>query len=118
MPEKGINELPREIRPLFTKASDALSRENYDYAIDLLMQVLARAPEVYEVRKALRKAQHGRADAKSGGFFKKVFSSAGAAPQIAKAQLALNRNPLEAMSLAEQALNSDPRNGSAHKIIA
>lgn len=117
MPEKSLSDIPREVRPLFTKANDALGRENFDYAIDLLMQVIGRAPEVVEVRKALRKAQQGKAAAKGGGFFKKVFSSAGSAPQIAKAQLALNSNPLEAMTIAEQVLNSDAKSGPAHKII-
>ncbi|MGC3957043.1 MAG: hypothetical protein QM813_03490 [Verrucomicrobiota bacterium] len=117
MPEKSLSDIPREVRPLFTKANDALGRENFDYAIDLLMQVIARAPEVVEVRKALRKAQQGRAAAKGGGFFKKVFSSAGSAPQIAKAQLALNSNPLEALAIAEQVLNADAKSTQAHKII-
>ncbi len=117
MPEKSLSDIPREVRPLFTKANDALGRENYDYAIDLLMQVIARAPEVVEVRKALRKAQQGKAGAKGGGFFKKVFSSAGSAPQIAKAQMALNSNPVEAMAIAEQVLNSDAKSSQAHKII-
>ena len=102
---------------MFTKANDALGRENFDYAIDLLMQVITRAPEVVEVRKALRKAQLGKAAAKGGGFFKKVFSSAGSAPQIAKAQMALNSNPVEAMAIAEQVLNSDAKSSPAHKII-
>ena len=102
---------------MFTKANDALGRENFDYAIDLLMQVIARAPEVVDVRKALRKAQQGKTAAKGGGFFKKVFSSAGSAPQIAKAQLALSNNPVEAMAIAEQVLNSDANSGPAHKII-
>jgi tetratricopeptide (TPR) repeat protein len=117
MPEKSLNDIPREVRPIFTKANDALARENYDYAVDLLMQVLTRCPEVVEVRKALRKAQQGKAATKGGGFFKKVFSSAGSAPQIAKAQMALNNSPAEAMAIAEQVLNSDPSNGMAHKII-
>ncbi len=117
MPEKGLNDIPREVRPLFTKGNDALSRENFDYAIDLFYQVLTRAPEVVDVRKALRKAQQGRAAAKGGGFFKKVFSSAGSAPQVAKAQMALSKNPAEALALAEQVLNSDANNGSAHKVV-
>jgi tetratricopeptide (TPR) repeat protein len=117
MSEKSLNDIPREVRPLFTKANDALGRDNFDYAIDLLMQVIARAPEVVEVRKALRKAQQGRAAAKGGGFFKKVFSSASSAPQIAKAQMALNNNPIEAMAIAEQVLNSDAGSAPAHKII-
>jgi tetratricopeptide (TPR) repeat protein len=117
MPEKGLNDIPREVRPLFTKGNDALSRENFDYAIDLFSQVLSRAPEVFEVRKALRKAQQGKAAAGGGGFFKKVFSSAGSAPQVAKAQMALSKNPTEALAIAEQVLNSDANNGTAHKII-
>lgn len=117
MPEKGLNEIPREVRPIFTKGNDALSRENYDYAIDLFAQVLTRAPEVFEVRKALRKAQQGKAAAKGGGFFKKVFSSAGSAPQIAKAQMAVGSDPVGAMAIAEQVLNADANNGIAHKII-
>ena len=117
MPEKSVNDIPREVRPLFTKGNDALARENYDYAIDLFFQVLTRAPEVVEVRKALRKAQQGKAAAGGGGFFKKVFSSAGSAPQVAKAQMALGNDPAGALAIAEQILNSDANNGSAHKII-
>lgn len=119
MPEKTVNDIPREVRPLFTKGNDALARENFDYAIDLLTQVLTRAPEVFDVRKALRKAQMGKASSKaSAGFFKKVFSGAGAAPQIAKAQMAFGKDPIEAMTIAEQILNSDVNNTSAHRIIA
>ncbi len=117
MPEKSLSDIPREVRPLFTKANDALSRDNFDYAIELLMQVVARAPEVVEVRKALRRAQQGKATAKGGGFFKKVFSSASATPLLAKAQLTLSHNPTEAMLLAEQVLNADAHNGPAHKIL-
>lgn len=118
MPEKSVNDIPREIRPLFTKANDALARENYDYAIDLLMQVVTRAPEVFEVRQALRKAQQGKAEnTKSGGFFKKVFSGAGTASQIAKAQIAIGKDAAEALSIAEQILNTDASNTSAHRII-
>ena len=118
MPEKSVNEIPRDLRPLFTKGNDALARENFDYAIALFHQVLAREPAIFECRKALRKAQAGKADAKGGGgFFKKVFSSAGSAPQVAKAQMALSKNPAEALAVAEQVLDSDPNNSGAHKVI-
>lgn len=118
MPEKSVNEIPRDLRPLFTKGNDALARENFDYAIELFHQVLGREPAVFECRKALRKAQAGKADAKGGGgFFKKVFHSAGSAPHVAKAQMALNKNPVEALAIAEQVLDSDPNNSGAHKVI-
>lgn len=117
MPEKSINDIPREVRPLFTKGNDALARDNFDYAIDLFTQVLARDQSNFEVRKALRRAQQGKAAAGSSGFFKKMLSSAGSSPQIAKAQLALRSNPTEALALAEQVLNSDAHSSLAHKIV-
>jgi tetratricopeptide (TPR) repeat protein len=116
MPEKSLNDISRDLRLLFTKGNDALQRDNYDYAIDLYNQVLAREPGLYECRKALRAAQAGKT-AGGTGFFKKVLNSAGSSPMVAKAQLALRKDPLEALNLAEHVLNSDPESSSAHKIV-
>ena len=80
MAEKSLNDLPRELRMLFNKGNDALLRENFDYAIDLFGQVLKREPLIFECRKALRRAQMGKAGS-GGGFFKKILSSAGSSPQ-------------------------------------
>src|SRR5581483_5529651 len=104
MAEKTLNDLPRELRMLYTKGHDALQRENFDYAIELLTQILAREPSVFEVRKALRSAQMGKSGS-GGGFFKRAFSSASSSPLVAKAQLALRNDPQEAMQIAEQILN-------------
>jgi tetratricopeptide (TPR) repeat protein len=117
MAEKSLRETPRDIRPLVTKGQDALSRDNFDYAIDLFTQVLARDPALFEVRKALREAQQGKAATGSSGFFKKMLTSAGSSPQIAKAQLALRSNPAEALAIVEQVLNGDAHNTLAHKIV-
>jgi len=117
MPEKTINDLPRDLKMLHAKASDALQRENQDYAIELYTQILTREPLVYEIRKTLRAAQQTKAGAR-GGLFKRAFSSASSSPQLAKAQMALRSKPLEAIAIAETILNTDPNNASAHKIIA
>ena len=116
MAEKTINDLPRELRQLYTKASDALLRENYDYPIELFNQILAKEPTVYECRKALRTAQQKRGGGGTG-FFKKAWNSAASSPGIAKARMTLRKDPAEAMQLAEQILNTDPDNSSAHKIV-
>jgi len=116
MAEKSINELPRDLRGLYTKGNDALQRENYDYAIDLFNQILARDPAQIEVRKALRSAQIKKAGAGSG-FFKKMLNTAGSQPMLAKGHLALSKNPAEALQIAEQILNSDPNNSGAHKLV-
>jgi tetratricopeptide (TPR) repeat protein len=117
MPEKKENELPRELRMLYTKAKDALQRENFDYAIELFMQILNKEPSNIDARTSLRMAQRGKSGAR-GGFFKRAFSSASSSPLVAKGQLALRKNPLEAMEIAEQILNSDANSSGGHRLLA
>lgn len=117
MPEKSINEIPRALRDFYEKGTAAFEKQNFDYAITMLMQVLAKEPGFFECRQALRAAQIKKAGG-GGGFFKKMIGTASSSPLVAKAQFALRNNPMEAMGVAEQILNSDPSNGSAHKILA
>src|SRR5580693_459772 len=116
MAEKGINEISREARTLFTKAQEAAQRDNTDYAIALYNQVLEKEPGFFEGRQLLRAEQFKKAGG-GGGFFKKMLSGAGSSPQVAKGQLALRSNPANALAIAEQILNSDPNSSGAHKII-
>jgi tetratricopeptide (TPR) repeat protein len=116
MAEKNVNEVPREARLLFTKANEAVQRENLDYAIALFNQVLEKEPGFFDCRKALRAAQLQRAGS-GGGFLKKMWGSASSSPQVAKARMALNKNPAEAMAIAEQILNGDPNSSAAHRLI-
>jgi tetratricopeptide (TPR) repeat protein len=116
MAEKTLNDLPRDLRLLFGRGSDALMRDNFDYAIDLFNQVLAREPGLHECRRALRAAQVRKAGS-GGGFFKKMLSSASSQPLIVKGQVALRENPAHALQIAEQILNNDPSNSAAHRII-
>jgi tetratricopeptide (TPR) repeat protein len=117
MAEKTVNEISRDARLLFTKAVEASQRDNLDYAIALFSQVLEKEPAFYDGRKALRAAQTRKAGESSGGFFKKMLSGASSSPQVAKAKMTLSKNPAEAMAIAEQILNGDPANSSAHRII-
>jgi tetratricopeptide (TPR) repeat protein len=117
MAEKSINEISRDVRMLFQKGNDAFSRENFDYAINLYNQVLEKEPGFVECRKALRTAQARKAEGKGGGIFKKMWSSAGSSPMVAKAQFELRKNPAEALLTAEHILNGDPNNSQAHKIV-
>jgi tetratricopeptide (TPR) repeat protein len=117
MPEKSVSDLPRDLRELYQKGTTALQRQNFDYAIAILQQVLQREPACLEARQALRAAQLKKTGG-STSFFKKVLGGAGASPLIAKAQMAKGRNPLEAMQIAEQILEGDPQSNSGHKILA
>lgn len=117
MAEKHLNDLPPDLRRLYTKAVEAAQRDNFDYATTLFCQVLEREPANIECRKALRQVQTRKSAGASTGFFKKMISGAGSSPQIAKAKMVLHKNPAEAMAIAEQVLNNDAHNSFAHRII-
>jgi tetratricopeptide (TPR) repeat protein len=116
MAEKSLNEFPRELRILFTKGTEALQRDNFDYAIALFNQILQKDPTLYDCRKALRLAQMKKAG-DGGGMLKKLWSKTSSQPMVGKGQLALRNDPAEALHIAEQILNSDPNNSGAHKLV-
>src|SRR5258708_181040 len=117
MPEKNINAIDRGVRELYEKGNAAVQHKNLDYAITLYNQVLQREPAFYDCRQALRQAQLTKAGS-GGGFFKKMLGHASASPMFAKGQLALRKDPLEALQIAEQILNGDPNSSPAHKLLA
>src|SRR6185437_6854713 len=117
MAEKSANEISRDVRAIFQKGNDALIRENYDYAVDLLTQVLEKEPGFYEGRKALRVAQARKAGSARGSF-KKALSSASSTPLVAKGQIALRTNPADALNIGERILNSDANSSAGHRLIA
>jgi predicted Zn-dependent protease len=117
MAEKTIGQIPRQVREQYQKGMSALERHNLDYAIAIFNQVLALEPGFFDCRQALRVCQHK----KSGGgasFFRKMLSGAGSSPLLAKGQIALMKDPLDAIKVAEQILNSDSNSAAAHKLLA
>src|SRR5688500_12044067 len=117
MPEKTVQDVSRAVRELYEKGTAALMKQNYGYAISIFNQVLEKEPGFYPCRQALRASQFKKSGG-GGGFFKKVLGTASSSPNLAKGQLALRNNPLEALTLAEQILNNDPNSSAAHKLLA
>lgn len=116
MAEKTISQIPRHLREQYEKGKTAFERQNFDYAIAIFNQVLEQDPAFYDCREALRASQFK----KSGGsttFFKKMLSGAGSSPLLAKGQLALMKEPKDALKIAEQILNGDPNSASGHKLL-
>lgn len=117
MPEKGISEVGRALREQYEKGLAAFQKNNLDYAIAILEGILKQEPSFFDGRQALRAAQLRRAGAR-GGFFKRMLGTATHSHLIAKAQIELRTNPLDALQTAEQILNSDPHSTVAHRILA
>jgi tetratricopeptide (TPR) repeat protein len=117
MPEKSLSQIPRDLRELYQKGTTALTRQNFDYALAIFQQVLQKEPAFFDCRQALRAAQFKKVGV-STGFFKKMLGGASSSPQIAKAQMAMRKEPLEAIQTLEQVLCSDPSSSAAHKMLA
>src|SRR5687767_10174172 len=117
MPEKNVSDLPRDLRDLYQKGTQALQRQNFEYAIAIFNQVLSKDASCFECRQALRAAQFKKVG-NSGGFFKKMLGGASSSPLIAKAQMSVRKDPIDAMQTLEQVLGSDPSNSSALKLLA
>ncbi len=117
MPEKSATAVARPLREQYEKGLAALQRQNLDYAVAIFAQVLQKEPGFYACREALRATQSKKTGGK-GGFLRKMFGTASSSPLFAKGQIALRTNPLEAINVAEQLLNSDPNNSAAHKLLA
>ena len=84
MAEKSLTDLPRNVREQFDKGLAALERSNWDYAIELLLGVVKAEPAFLTGREALRKGALKKAGAGTG-LFKKIVSSAGSGPALARA---------------------------------
>jgi tetratricopeptide (TPR) repeat protein len=117
MPEKSVTAVARPLREQYEKGLAALQRQNLDYAVAIFAQVLQKEPGFYACREALRATQGKKTSGKSG-FLRRMFGTASSSPLLAKGQITLRTNPVEAINIAEQLLNSDPNNIAAHKLLA
>jgi len=118
MPEKTLSQIPRPLREQCEKGKAALDHRNYDYATDIFTALLEQEPAFFDCRQLLRITQHKKGEGSRGGFFKRMMSGASSSPLFAKGQFALRNQPLEALKIAEQILNSDPHSAQGHKLLA
>lgn len=116
MAEKTSENINRIARDFYQKALAALERNNIDYAIEMFIQCLNVEPNFTKARQYLRATQMKKTE--SAGGFKRLFAAAKTTPLLTKARVALGKNPAEAMSLAEQVLSEDPKNGPALLLLA
>lgn len=110
MPGEAV---PREVRDHYEKAQIALDRRNYQYAIDLLTRAINIKPDFAKARQLLRVAEVRQFDEKPPSplviFIRRAFSF----PQIFVAILNETKgNHHDAMSIYEDILKNDPKNGS------
>lgn len=116
MAEKTLDQISRTAYEQYQKAIAAVERNNFDYAVEMLQQCLNAEPAFLQARKHLRAVQMKRAESQSA--LKRAMAGAKIQPLLLRARAVLSKNPLEAISLMEQALTEDPKNAQALLLLA
>ena len=116
MAEKNSGNINRLANDFYQKALAAAERKNLDYAIEMFIQTLNIEPNFTKAREYLRAIQMKKTE--SAGGLKRMFTGAKLTPLLTKAKMSVQKNPSEAMTLAEQALTEDPKNSQALWILA
>ncbi len=99
-----------QVRDLFNKGFTAIERNNFDYAIDMLLVCVEREPAFLRARKFLRAATIRRFMARSGNLqLRHVLAFIAGLPLFCKYHLAMHgKRHLEALQLAEKLMSNDP----------
>ncbi|MDP7010085.1 MAG: protein kinase [Verrucomicrobiota bacterium] len=117
MPEIDESELPKELRGKYDHALAAVNKNNHDYAILLLKDLLKQVPGFVEGRIVLRESQRKKKGGSS--LFSKIVGTAASSPALAKGEMALRKGDhATAMVQAEEVLTDDPGSKSGHRLLA
>ena len=102
MEKKDLRDLSSSLRSLYNKGMESARKHNIEYAIEQLKQVVKKYPSFMDGRKQLRAAEIRKCESMGvvGKFIAKIKSSLFAA----KIKPIINKKPLEAMALCEDAL--------------
>lgn len=117
MPETPVTSLGPRLQRQFENARTAFDRGNTEYAINLCREVLAHHPGCLPVRRLLRATQL-KAFRRRNPFFAKLLGLLVAMPALANARALLKKHPARALAAAERALDSDPTNLAALRLLA
>jgi tetratricopeptide (TPR) repeat protein len=101
---------------LYEKATDAVERENFDYAIELLYQMIAQDPKNVKARQTLWLAER-RKCAQASPSRMTVFSK-GTGPWLASAAHALIGKPLKVIEDCERYLKVNPMSATIRNKLA
>jgi len=114
---KDIKDISAETRSFFQKAIQAIDKNNADYAVSLLQDIVLKEPGFLQAREKLRIAeqiQQGKS-----GFIKKTVDSLRVKKIVKTGQLDYMRGKYkDAMLKAEEALSLDVRDWGALKLLA
>ncbi len=104
MDKTKLQDIPSNIRDIYSKAEDAGKKKNWDYAINLMKEVVNRYPALEPARECLR--NYERAKSSGTGFIARLITKIKTSPKAAKIRTLIKKDPLAAMVLCENELAS------------
>ncbi len=104
---KTLQQVSPRIRESYKRAQEAMQKNNIDYAVDLLLTVLAAEPELHEVRTELRELQLQAVKGKKKNPTMSSLSGMGKKMAVGKA---IKKDPGAALALAEELMKVDVTN--------
>ena len=115
MEEIALKDLDTRIQKQVENAVKAIDK-NPTYAIDILTNIVSRNPGCLDARKHLRHSQKKAAGGKTKGLAG-MLSKVTSLPFAMTGSSKLKKDPAAALESAEQMLNANPANPTAHKLL-
>lgn len=113
---KEMKDVTTTIRSIYQKGSDLISKNQLDYGIELLKQVVQKEPGFLDARKLLRSAE--RAKSSNLSVFEKFMTSLKCIGPMIKAQSLVSKDPVASMAQTEEVLSMNLFNASALRTLA
>ncbi len=114
---KSEQEISASAKDYLKRAKTGIETKNWDGAIAYLLMTVKAEPMFLEGRKLLRRAQFQKIKLQGSGFNQSVASVKASAMAI-KAGNAVKQNPIEALTLLEEAFAADPSNAKCNELLA
>ena len=116
MEAKGLQDVTAKLREIYNRAMDAGRKKNWDYAIDLMLNVLEKEPTLQPARQELRKFEAG----KSGGlgFIGKLTTKIMASLKVPKIRVIAKKDPFKAILKCEKLLGEYLYNSTVLNALA
>lgn len=116
MEAKGLQDVAAKLREVYNRAMDAGRKKNWDYAIDLMLNVLEKEPMLQPARQELRNFETGKSD--SMGFIGKLAAKIAASLKIPKIKVLAKKDPVKAILQCEKLLGKYLYNGTVLNTLA
>lgn len=116
MEAKGLQDVAAKLREVYNRALDAGRKKNWDYAINLMLNVLEKEPMLQPARQEIRKFETGKSD--SMGFIGKLSANISASMKIPKIKVLAKKEPVKAILECERLLGKYLYNSAVLNALA